>query len=121
MFEAWKSGIEAIAYRIAENGGEVQGHKLIYGRSNRKFRDDLSMNRLLSRLEKFAKIDRKELFTEPELKTPAQIEKLVPKKRRELFNNKFVIKPQGKLTLVHESNPAPAVSINPADDFEEDI
>jgi hypothetical protein len=120
MFEAWKSGLEAIAYRIAENGGKIPDHKLIYGRANRKFRDDISEKKLLFRLEKFAKLDREDFFTEPELKTPAQIEKMLPPKKRGLFNDKFVIKPQGKLTLVHESNKAPAVSVNPADDFEDD-
>jgi len=102
---SWINGITAYAFDQAVNNGKVwPHHKLVEGRSIRSFSDySLVVDKLKT-----------EGFQEDELwnKKPlgiGDIEKLVGKKQFDPLLSDFVIKPQGKPTLAHESDKRPVL------------
>lgn len=123
FLDAYARQLQAFAHRLkAADPKALEEFKFVRGRSNRKYRDDISEARLQKRIEKFMSkymIDVGPLYTEPHLKTPAQVEKMVPKKKRGLFNEKFVVRPEGKIALVPISDKREAVTVNPSDDFDD--
>src|SRR5688572_17543796 len=71
--------VRKAAFAYASSGKLVQGWKMAYGRSTRNFR---SQKAAIAFLKRKFKIKEADMFTEPELKSPAQIEKLLPAKMR---------------------------------------
>ena len=101
------SWIEAVfAYISAEaitNGIPIPGYKVVEGRARR----------VLSDAEAAAKAAESAGVTNiyrTELKSLAEIEKMMGKKRFAEVLGEYVIKPPGKLSLVEESDPRPAVN-----------
>lgn len=119
MIDAFCRNVEGAAQRIAEQGKKVPGQKLVEGKTHRIFRDDISESKLIRRLEKFG-LDRDQLFTEPKMKSPAAVEKLVDKEDRPRFNKKFVVKPKGKLTLAPDTDARKEQKRSVADDFDDE-
>ena len=102
--ESW---IEAVfAYVSAEaitNAIPIPGYKVVEGRARRVF----------SNAEAAAKAAESAGVTniyKTELKSLAEIEKMMGKKRFAEVLGEYVIKPPGKLSLVEESDPRPAVN-----------
>lgn len=93
-------------------GGKLAGWKLVEGRSNRKINEpDKLAGRLLEQYSP-------ELIYRPqELKTLTDLEKLVGKKRFAEEFGAYVYKPDGKPTLVPESDKRPALH-SPEAEFE---
>lgn len=99
--EAFIKQVKATAWQLkTEEPEQLPDFKFVEGRSNRKFQEGLSPKKILRILEREFGLDEEALFSEPVLKSPAQIEKLVPKKRRILLNDKLFYKPKGKISLV---------------------
>lgn len=101
------SWIEAVfAYVSAEaitSGIPIPGYKVVEGRARRIFSD----------AEAAAKAAESAGVTniyKTELKSLAEIEKMMGKKRFAEVLGEYVIKPPGKLSLVEESDPRPAVN-----------
>ena len=88
-------------------GNKVPGWKLVEGKTNRVFTDEKKV------VEEFEAMYGKDLFTEPKLKSPAQLEKIVGKKALAPFTKK----PQGTPTIAPESDPRPALNMKAQDDF----
>lgn len=91
-----KSFLDAAATRakeLAETGTEIPGYKLVEGRRSKAWHDEEGLHKYLNK--KLKKADR---YTEPQLKSPAQMKKSVAKAYREELDRFIEIKP-GKLTL----------------------
>ncbi len=111
----WLTDIEDTVMDRLTAGGKLGGWKLVEGRSNRKINDPEKLAGCL--MEYYPA----ELIYKPqELKTLTDLEKLVGKKRFADEFGDFVYKPEGKPTLVPESDKRPALHTPEAEfEFEE--
>lgn len=103
--KAWVSSMEDYALSQALAGTKFEGYKLVEGRSIRKITDPGALAERL--LEKgFAP---EKIFKPAELETLTALEGLVGKKDFKAISDGLVVKPQGKPTLVPESDKRPAI------------
>jgi hypothetical protein len=107
----WIKRTEQFAFELALKNN-LPTFKLVDKRPQRAWRDEETAELLLPGLG----IDRNAIFDVPKLRSPAQIEKLVPKTRREEFN-RLVIKQSSGLTLAPVEDEAPAVKRDAASEF----
>lgn len=114
MFRSWLSAVEQYTLGQALAGTEYKGFKLVEGRSVRKISDPAGASAAL--LE--AGLDRKDIYTEPELRPLTELEKTVGKKRFAELCGRFVTKPPGKPALVPDDDKRPAFKAA-ADDFKD--
>lgn len=107
MLQAWASDIKTYALDQAEKHGKKwPGWKLVEGRSNRKYSDEILVGETLIK----AGYEEKQIHKEPELLGITAMEKLLGKKKfGELLSN-LVIKPAGKPVLVPESDKRPEIN-----------
>ena len=116
---------KSLGFQHAAAGYEVPGHKLVEGRSVRKM--IVPEATLIERMEQ-AGFVKDRLYDAPKLKSPAQLEKL-GKKAKEVVNGvpaeegggwaiePIAAKGRGSLSLVPNSNPKAAVTLDPNADF----
>lgn len=113
-FKTWLTGVEEYSLEQALNGVQYQGFKIVEGRSIRKITNPTAVMKLLDK-EGFAK----ESYIKPtELRSITDLEKLIGKKRFGTICADYINKPQGKPTLVPESDKRPAFN-QAADDFKD--
>ncbi len=113
-FKTWLTGVEEYSLQQALDGVEYEGFKIVEGRSVRKITDPSAVMELLDK-EGFAK----ESYIKPtELRSITDLEKLIGKKRFSALCADYINKPQGKPTLVPESDKRPAFN-QAADDFKD--
>lgn len=106
--KSWISDLEAYAQAQAIKGQKIKGYKLVRGRSNRSWKnEEAAKDNLLRAGYKSEDIEKHEL------RSVSEIEKLLGKKSFRTFAEPYTFKPEGKLTLVPESDKRQAV--NPAD------
>jgi len=110
VFDRWgKAIMNAILCELMA-GNKVPGWKLVRGKANRVIKDTANA---IARLTDEAGLDPAELYTEPELKSPAQLEKLgTGKVQRKLVKEivgEVAHKPDGRLTVADENDPRDAV------------
>ena len=112
QFIEWVNSIVDYAQKRAiENNKIWPGFKLVSGRSNRKWADeDKVVEAIFSR---FPDATEDQVFN-TKLKTISDIEKTFGKKRVTEILNDVIVKPQGKPTLVPESDKRPALGIEDA-------
>ena len=110
--KTWLSAVEEYALQQALNGVVYEGYKLVEGRSVRRITDPAAMQTLLAENG----YEREQYLCPEELKTITDLEKLVGKKRFAEMCKDYIIKPQGKPTLVPESDKRPVFN-SAADDF----
>lgn len=110
----WIEAVHKFAYNEALRGHSPAGWKLVEKRANRKW--DGNDADIANRLVQLG-ISDKDLYT-AKLKTPPQIEKLLPKDKKEVLNLLTMQESSG-LTLVPESDKRPAIAIEPEADFNE--
>lgn len=110
--KTWLAGIEEYALQQALDGVEYSGFKVVAGRSVRRITDpEAVMQELQSNA--FAE----DTYMKPrELRTITDLEKLVGKKRFAELCGKWIDKPQGKPTLVPDTDKREAYN-KAADDF----
>ena len=107
VIETWLKGVREFAYSEATLGRIPSGFKLVPKRPVRRWADPA---KALTRFEQ--EINRnlvRELFTEPELKSPAQVEKVLGKTQKELVDSLTVSVSSGS-TLVPESDNRQAIN-----------
>lgn len=110
--KTWLSGVEDYALQQALAGIQLPGWKLVEGRSVRKIVDPEAAAVALNH----AGYKTAEIYKPIELRTITELEKLAGKKQFATICGEYIDKPQGKPTLVPESDKRQA--INPAaDDF----
>ena len=112
--KSWISNIESYALDLALSGTPVPGFKVVEGRSLRTIPDQKAA---IGALEK-AGLSEDSYLRPRELKTISDLEKLLTKKGFNTLLGAYVVKPQGKPTLVEDSDPRPAMS-SAKDDFSE--
>lgn len=115
-----------LGFRHSLAGHKLPGHKLVEGRSLRKYvvPEATIVERIVA--EK-PDIDVERLYEPKKIKSPAQLEKLGPFAKR-LVNGvagedgwavePLALKGKGTLSLVPDSNPKPAVTVDPNADFD---
>jgi uncharacterized protein YdbL (DUF1318 family) len=111
---SWIEAVFAYVSGEAINHGVVwSGYKVVEGRSKRQFTDTKAVVNAAAR-EGFTDVYKQELISLTEF------EKMMGKKRFAQILGEFVVKPPGKLTLVPDSDPRPAVDLNGSaeDEFE---
>ncbi len=95
----WIKGVDEYTLEQALGGTKYQGYKLVAGRSIRKITNQEAVMSALSK--DFAE----DTYIKPkELKTITELEKIVGKKRFAEICGEWIDKPQGKPTLVPESD-----------------
>lgn len=110
----WISSVEEYALNQALNGETVPGYKVVEGTSRRKIENtDAAIKKL-----KEAGIPEDSYMKPRELKNISDLEKALTKKGFNAILGPQVIKPQGKPTLVENSDPRKPYS-KAADDFKE--
>lgn len=113
MIDSWVKSVSGEVQRRLEAGQEVPGYKLVRKRSVRKFDPDLSQDELRKKVLAAARGEAKkaDLFEE-KLKPLGQLEKASPKLKAALVAGQgLTIKPEGGLTVAHESDKREAVSL----------
>ena len=108
----WLTGIEEYALHTALSGAAVPGWKVVEGRSTRKITNPTAVSDALSG----AGIGRDLLYKPQELLPITELEKLVGKKQFAALCAQWISKPQGKPTLVPESDKRQAIN-TVEDDF----
>lgn len=106
LIKMWVKHVEAHAFDRAMAGLPVEGHKLVEKRATRKWANEVEAKEAL--VSKFG-LAVADIMSEPELLSPAKVEKLLPKAERgDLFS--LMTKEGGELTLALLSDRRPAVS-----------
>ncbi|CUX39991.1 hypothetical protein BN3456_02024 [Clostridium sp. C105KSO13] len=108
---AWASDIKEYALQQAVSGKEWNGWKLVEGRSNRKYTNEAAVIQAVSEAG-FDPYEKKLLGI-------TALQKRLGKSRFDELLNGFIEKPQGKPTLVPESDKRPAMN-NAKNDFMEE-
>lgn len=114
MLVDWVNSVQSYLLKEALKGKKLPGYKVVEGRSNRKWLDEEKVIEILEN-QYLGRSD----FMQSKLQGIAKIEKLLGAKNfKELVSN-YVIKPQGKPTLVPESDKRkPIIGIeNAKEDF----
>lgn len=111
----WASAVKDFARQEAEKGTIIPGHKLVAGRSVRAWSDE---GQALEALRQ-AGLSDDQILTKKLCGIPAAEKALGgPKKAAEIINS-LTVKPRGKPVLVAESDPRPAITDRPENDFTE--
>lgn len=106
ILEGWIKNTREFAYEEAEKGHDIPQWKLVEKRATRKWRDEQAAIDAL-RARGLDAID----YMEHSFKTPAAVEKLLPKEQRGLLDE-LTVKESSGHTLVHESDKRPAIKVD---------
>lgn len=106
---SWLDAVENLVTERLNSGHSFPGFKLVAGRSLRQWGDESAAAKVLESEVGDDAYSKK-------LLSPAQAEKLLGKKRKDLLEA-LIIKPEGKPTIAPESDKRPAVNVS-LDDFE---
>ena len=113
-FKTWLAGVEEYALEQALGGVQYKGYKIVEGRSVRKITDPGAVAAALDH----AGFQTADIYKPQELKAITDLEKLVGKKQFAALCGDYVEKPQGKPTLVPDTDKRPAFNAA-ADDFKD--
>jgi len=100
------------AHADALEGRPPTGTKLVESTSHRKFLDTVTADNLALHID----VSPDDVMTEPKLKSPAAVEKLIGRKRAKEIAD-YVFKPRGKVILVPDSDPRPPVKADAEEEF----
>lgn len=114
LLESWIKGVYDFAFQEALHGRTPVGYKLVAKQARRKWIDVNTAQAKLNN-EINANIMR-DCMTDPELKSPAQVEKIVGKTNKDLIAS-LVSKVSSGETLVQITDTRPAVNKNPKAEF----
>jgi hypothetical protein len=110
LIASWLSAVEDYVKDKLENGEGFTGYKLVNGRSSRGWTNEQEAIEALSEL-----YPPEEIFEQSFLSV-AKAEKLVGKKNMQIIDE-FIVKRDGRPTLVPESDNRPSISVS-ANDFD---
>ena len=103
LLEQWIADLRAMAHNLLENGKQVPGYKLVHKRATRQWADE---KKAVAELHNMG-LSREELFKPEELSSPAQVEKVL-KKRKMALPDELVVAVSSGTTMAPESDPRPA-------------
>lgn len=101
-FKSWIASIEEYALGEAIKGERIPGFKLVEGRSVRKYSDEA---KIVSALVENGFTE--DIIYDKKLKGITALEKIVTKPKFNAICGGFIIKPEGKPTLVVDTDPRP--------------
>lgn len=111
LVEARISQIRELAYNQGLQGNPPPGYKIVEKQARRKWKSE-------TEAETYAEMMLGEkAFTDPKLKSPAQIEKLLKKEDRKDIED-YVVKQSSGYTLVHTSDKRPPALLAAPEDFD---
>ena len=113
----WCADIEEFALNQALSGVHYKGYKVVEERSSRKIVDADSVQKLL--IDEGFKED--EFLKPKELLSITNLEKLVGKKKFTELASPYINKPEGKPTLVEESDKRPSIVKTGVEDFQDEV
>lgn len=100
VWETWITAVEQRAVSVLEaSPGSVPGWKLVRRSGNRKWTDEDAAVAAL----RAAGVKTADIYTDPKLKSPAQIEKVMPKACHSVIEG-LVSRPEGATTLVRDTD-----------------
>ena len=106
QLRSWVKDVEGYALDEAVKGKHFSGWKLVRGRSNRKYADT---DKVAEKLKGEGFTD-EQIYSAPELLGITAMEKLVGKTKLSKLLGELLVKPEGKPTLVPESDKRPEYS-----------
>ncbi len=110
MVEEFAKAVREFAYQEAMKGRLPPGYKLVQKRATRKWNPQFEMGKVISKIAESTE-QMNECYTPPtppELKSPAQVEKILGKKAVE----KYVIAESSGYKLAHVSEPGEAIALD---------
>ena len=111
LLDQWARDIEAAIQSELMNGHPVPGQKLVRGKANRVWINPVQATE--DALVERANLAPATLYTEPKLKSPAQVEKLgIGKEQRSVVKKlvaELAYKPDGKITVALDNDPREAI------------
>jgi len=117
MIQLRIDAVAAEALKRAQAGRKIRYHKLVAKRAVRQWKDPLTAAIWLREHGN----ETPDWYTKPELKSPAQIEKLIDKRQHQPMNAEIVTKESTGTSLVRESDPRAEVSVLDAAESFSDI
>lgn len=111
MLDEWIGAMRARAYARMLQGEEIPGFKLVAKRAVRKWSDAAAVQKVLRR-EVIENI-----YKPVELRSPAQIQKEIGKKKFDALVGEFVEKKSSGHTIVPSFDPRPALSLGAGHEF----
>lgn len=112
VLETWIRRVKEFAHAEAEHGRCPPGFKLVAKRAVRRWKDDAAAVEQLGSLG----FERDEIFHEPKLKSPAQVESVIGKKFKAVLEP-LVDKSSSGTVLAPLDDPKPAVRPDAASEF----
>jgi hypothetical protein len=114
LLSTWINAVRAETSARLARGRTVTGWKHVTKKGYRKWVDTSAAASIFSKLG----LSQAEIMTEPELRSPAQVEKLLKQRRLDpKIVNPLVETPVTGVSLVPSSHPAPAVLSSPGTNF----
>lgn len=115
---SWCKSVRSAAFNMLQNGHAVSGYKLVKG--NQGNRSWSSEEEAISLLKDQFRYKKKEVYTIKVI-SPAQAEILIKKAnpRRWAKVEAIITRPDREPTIAPESDPKPALNINPLNDFDD--
>jgi hypothetical protein len=113
ILDDWSASVKDHIYKELLAGREVPGFKLVERRAERKWNDEGAVEDLLT-----SEGVPVEEYTDKKMKSPAQIEKAVGKKRFKAQFAQHVTKKSAGLKIVPVEHPSPAVSLTDGTEFD---
>lgn len=110
--EAWAKAVRSFAYNEAQRGRVVPRFKLVAKKANRSWKDEREAKKFLV----VYGLDDADMLTEPKLKSPAQIEKVIGRANKDAITP-LVTQESNGTVLVPETDKRPAVAVGPEADF----
>jgi len=115
IVKAWIAAVDSFAYSEAEAGRSIPGYKLVEKRATRKWNTDdkLALIKALS-VSGVGTVN----FVEEKMKSPAQVEKILPKEHKGILAD-LTVKESSGHTLVSADDKRDAVKQSAQDDFKD--
>lgn len=103
---SWANDVKDYAFQVAMKGKKWSGYKLVEGRSNRKYSNETEVANVLiaAGYDPFEK----------KLVTITELQKRLGKQKFEELVGKFIVKPNGKPTLVERTDKRAEIEITSA-------
>lgn len=112
IVKAWAAAVDELAYAEAESGKTIPGYKLVEKRPTRQWKDIADAEQQLKKLG----LGETQMYPEPVLKSPAQIEKVLGKKQFGKIESDLVEKKSSGHALAPDTDKRPAVTKQSAAD-----
>lgn len=114
LVAGWLKSVDRLAHNQGMKGEPPTGWKMVYANSHRKFKNPSDAVQMLG----LYGLTREEMFEPEQLRSPAQLEKELPKQARRIMAT-LTHSPKTKLILVSEDDPRPSIDPNSVDGFED--